>query len=599
MSQIHLYGEDYTPMNPPQDWQLASVALNFEDNLDTATTSFAVTQFTFSGDVAKWIEDYHIPTYGIFNGVRYRVNAVNEFTGASTTIFDGFINLRDREILSKYPIVFTAPIVPFDDTATIFEQISVYTQGLLESQGFINISDFADVPVVRESKKNIAERAVILTGLISDVIGTFTNIIQGFFSALSDILGISLPVGLIEMLLLVTNSVIEINAMIDNINTNKDLFFPQIAYYKGIKLKSVITKSFAKLGYTVDFGEIDAVLSKIVLLGSQDNYDGAPIPGLPLSGILKKNDYGYLSLEALETVQTIFNTKQEVRDGIVHIKNKFDPFWTSSPAFSTENILVDSTDQYSNGTRKENTEDLPAVVLVGYKYDESEAHTLTETNGDYHEVRRDLITELDPRLNLMRGIKEIKINYAMAVRKSPFDNLFDLFSGVSAEFDTYLDKFKSYIEDYLDDIPEEAGVSSFISEILATPFISGILESRTGALKIDDNTYAIPKLIYLEDGKIPENFKDFIGAKAIYRNYYLKDSPADVNDFKGQKVDIKGWKIPFTLADYNLVKNNPYFEFDGNNLRFTSLNWIEDEKEAVTDAEEQKPFDTNITEYEL
>jgi len=380
---------------------------------------------------------------------------------------------------------------------------------------------------------------------------------------------------------------------------NKDLFFPQTSYYKGVKLKSLITKSFAKLGYTVDFGEIDAVLSKIVLLGSQDNNNGAPVPGLPTSGILKKQDYGYLISEAMDTVQTFFHTKQEIRDGVVHIKNKFDPFWTSAPSFEVQNILIDSTDQYTNGTRKENTDSLPAVVLVGYKYDESDTHTLTEKSGDYYEVRRNLITELDPRLNLMRGIQEIKIEYAMAVRKSIFDNLLDLFNGVSEEFDKYLLDFKGYIEDYISDIPGEAGVGSLISEILDFPLISELISDRSGALKIDDNTYAIPKLIYLEDGKIPENFKDFIGAKAIYQNYYFKDSPADINDFKGQKVDIKNWSINFNLADYNLVKNNPYFEYDGNNLRFTGLNWIEDEKQAVTQAEEQSIFDTNITEYAI
>jgi len=505
MSQIHLYGEDYTPRNPPQDWQISAVNLEFENTIDTAQTEFAVNQFTFVGDIADWIENTHIPTYGVFNGVRYRIQAVNEFTGSSTTIFDGFIDISRREILSKYPNIFTAPIVPFDNTATVLQQVSVYTQGLLESQGFLNSSDFADVPVIRESKANLAERTIILTGLISDVVGLFTKAIQGFFSSLSDIIGLSLPVGLIEMLLHITNTVIEFNLMLDNIMANKDLFFPQISYYKGVKLKSLITKSFAKLGYTVDFGEIDAVLSKIVLLGSQDNNNGAPVPGLPTNGILKKQDYGYLISEAMDTAQTFFNTKQEIRDGVVHIKNKFDPFWTSSPSLEVQNILIDSTDQYTNGTRKENTDDIPAVVLVGYKYDESDTHTLTEKLGDYYEVRRNLITELDPRLNLMRGIQEIKIEYAMAVRKSIFDNLLDLFNGVSEEFDKYLLDFKGYIEDYISDIPGEAGVGSLISEILDFPLISELISDRSGALKIDDNTYAIPKLIYLEDGKIPEN----------------------------------------------------------------------------------------------
>ena len=273
----------------------------------------------------------------------------------------------------------------------------------------------------------------------------------------------------------------------------------------------------------------------------------------------------------METVQTFFDTHQDIRDGVVHIKNKYDPSWTNSPLLTPDNILLDSTDQYTNGTVKENTEDLKAVVLTSYKYDESDAHTLTEKNGDYHEVRRALITELDPRLNTLKGVQEIKINYAIAVRKQFLDNLFDLFTGITEQFDFWLDSFQTYIENYADTIPETAGVGSYISEILSLPFVSFITESRSGALKIEDNTYAIPKLIYLEDGKIPENFKDIIGAKAIYDNYYKQGSPADINDFKGQEVLRNDWNIPFTVADFNVVKLNPYFVFDGNNVKFTSV----------------------------
>jgi hypothetical protein len=600
MSQKHLYGESYTEMNPPKDWTIAGVQITIDDSIDTTETTFTGTEFTFVGDVASWIESYHIPTYGVFNGVRYKVNSIDDFTGSSTTIFDGFIDLSKRTILSKYPNIFTAPIVDFNNNSTVFEQVSVLTQGLLAAQGFLNTSDFVSVPVVRESKKNIAERTLILQSLLADTVGLFTRLVQDLFSALSDILGVSLPVGIVEILLLVVNAILEINLLAETILKHKDLFFPAIYYYPGVKLKSLITKSFQKIGYTVDFGVIDEVLSKIVLLGSQDNNDGSIIPDVFFeSGILKTQDYGYLISEAMETVQTFFNTHQDIRDGVVHIKNKYDPSWTNSPLFTPDNILLDSTDQYTNGTVKENTEDLKAVVLTSYKYDESDAHTLTEKNGDYHEVRRALITELDPKLNTLKGVQEIKINYAIAVRKQFLDNLFDLFPGITEQFDFWLDSFKTYVENYADTIPYTAGVSEYISEILSLPFISFITESRSGALKIEDNTYAIPKLIYLEDGKIPENFKDIIGAKAIYDNYYKQGSPADINDFKGQEVLRNDWNIPFTVTDFNLVKLNPYFVFDGNNVKFTSVNWIDDKREAITNSKEYKIFDTNITEYEI
>lgn len=599
MSQRHLYGESYDEMNPPQGWEALGVQATIEDQLDFNTETLTTTDFIFVGDVAKWVRDFHIPAYGVFNGVRYRIEVTDDITGTTVNIFDGFINLRDREILSEEPYSFRAPVVDFNDNATIFEQISIYTQGLLLDQGFLNSSDFVDVPTIIESKKNVAERTLILTGLLSDTVGLFIRLIQDFMSALSDILGISLPVGVVELLLLFINAVIEIDLLTENILTHKDLFFPNVTYYKGVKLKSVIEKSFAKLGKAVEFGEIDGVLNNIVLLGSQFNNSGSPISGIPFTdGILKSTDYGYRVGEAMETMQTIFNVRYDVRDDVVHVKNKFDPFWTTEPEVEIKNILNETTKQYNNGTKKEDTDEIYGTVFVSYISDPTDGHTLTQREGKTHEVRRDLITELDPKLNLMRGIKDLQINYALAVRKEPFDNLIDLFMGVNDEFDYWLNQVQDQITEYLDDIPESAGVGSYVSEILSNAGLSAIIEGRTGTLKIEDNSYNTPKLIYLDDtGRIPSNFKDFVGAPAIYNNYHLKDSPADINDFKGQKVKRLGWRIPFNADQYVTTKTNPYFELGENNLKFTSITWVDDSRDAITEVEQQSTFDTNITEY--
>ena len=63
--------------------------------------------------------------------------------------------------------------------------------------------------------------------------------------------------------------------------------------------------------------------------------------------------------------------------------------------------------------------------------------------------------------------------------------------------------------------------------------------------------------------------------------------------------NVAGWRIPFGVNSFLQTKTNPYFELDSINTKFTTIDFVEEQKVATTDAEQQKPFDTNITEIEI
>jgi len=603
MSQQHLYGQNYDELNPPVDWPGIGIQATINDNAFEAEIN--TNEFVWVGEAAEFMEAWRTTSgLGVFNGVPYRIQATSDVTGITEIIFDGYINLAEREILSvSDPIMFRAPIVELDNNVTVFNKVSILSQRVLQNQGFITLADSIDVPVIKESKKNVAERALILGQLLFQVVSTFIGVIQNFMSAISDVIGVSIALGLVELFLLFVNTVIQFNLLFQDIAKHKDLFFPLITYYKGLGVKTILEKAFEKLGYTVDFGEIDSVISKIFLLASQDGFDGFPSPGFPGTGVLNNRDWGYRIGELMQTVEDFFNTRQDVRDGVVHIKNRLDPFWTTAPAFQPVDALLETTLQYQNGTKKEDTDRVHSTWYFEYIFDPTDTHTLTQNADDSYEIHRELITELDPKMNTLDGIKDIKIPYALAVRKEPFDNLLDLFTGISDQFDFWLDAFQTQITDFAANIGPSAGAGISISSILAMTPLSLFFENRAGVLKIDDNAFGKPKWLYLEDtnfGKrIPANFKEFVGGKAVYTKYYLPDSPADVNDFKGQYIFRRGWRIPFSLDNFNQTKDNPYFDLNNINGKFTSINWTEDEHAAVTDAEQQEVFDTNITETEV
>lgn len=126
---------------------------------------------------------------------------------------------------------------------------------------------------------------------------------------------------------------------------------------------------------------------------------------------------------------------------------------------------------------------------------------------------------------------------------------------------------------------------------------------QAGGLKVEDDTWALPKSIYADNVggvlNIPANFKDFIGAKAIYDDWYLPESPAIENNFEGQYKKIDGLTIRFGLSEYIATKTNPYFILNTNNAKFTFIGWNENDRNSQTNIEFQEPFDENIKETEI
>lgn len=603
MSQIHLYGTDYVSLNPPKDWVNTGVESTVNDSLIEANLNTNI--FSFVGDSGEFLMNWrNTAGKGVFNGVPYRIIYVsNKPPYSQSVIFDGYIDLAQAELNSKInPVIISAPVVELEKPVSVIGQQAVITQGLLKKKGVLTGSDFIDVPVIRESKKNVAERGLILYNYGSKVVIAFMQIVNNMLSSISDSLGLSILIGVVEMLVTFLNAVIVIKRLANEGQKIVDLFFPIIYYYKGFNLAGMIRKGFEYKNYTVDYGILEPFLQNVYMLASQNEENGSPIQNFPAFGLFKPNDYGYTIGELIDGLNLLTNLRGDVRDNVVWLKNRLDPDWVESPVYQPENYLIKSVDQYQNGIFKDDCERVKSTVMINYQYDMSDAHTLTAKIGDSYEIHRDLINEIDPRMNTIKGIQEIDIPWAMCVRKQPFDNLWDLFTGISGEFDMYLQIIKDKITQFQSSLTA-SGIATAITDILdQTPF-GTILNQREGCLKIDDNAYAIPKILYMtetENGlRIPSDFKNYIGGEAIYNNWYFGESPAIQNDFLGQWQLIQKLDMRWSYEKYIQTQLNPYFPLLGNVAKFNFISWVEPNHKSTADIEMQEPFDTNITESEV
>jgi hypothetical protein len=482
----------------------------------------------------------------------------------------------------------------------VLEKMAVLTEGVLVQKGWMNSSHYTDIAVIRESKKNVADRAMILYNYGAQVVTAFTQIVSNIVGAIGNVLGVAVVVGVIELLLVFVNAVIVIDRLTDQGLQLRDLIWPQISYYKASSYKTFLTQAFGYKGYSIDLGIIDDIFENTYLLASQNEFDGYPFTGFPATGELKPNDWGYIVGQRLETLSTMFNLRFRIEGSTVHIKTKNDPYWSSAPAYTWDNVKIATSGWHSNGQIKFDTEGVKGTVIVNYAYDASDTHTLTEKTGDSHEIHRELIVELNEKMNTLKGIQEVNIPWAMCVRKKPFDNLWDLFTGISGEFDLYLQEIKTQVNDMIGYLNASGvNIAAEIDLILNSTGLGGVIANREGCLTIDDNAYAIPKVVYLEHSRIPENFKDYIGAKALYDNYYKWESPADVSGFAGQYQNLTGITLPWSYKKFNQTQDNPFFNLSGYKSKFLYINWIESQHSATVDIQQQKPFDENITEVEI
>ena len=601
MALKFLYTPQYQEFNPPLEWE--DMAVEATINESNFRANISTTVFTFVGDIAEYIKDEWIPNYGVHNGVPLRIVIDNQ-----EIIFDGFLKLSEYDIYSKLgPIIYKIPIVDLTDNLTSLDRISIFSQSLLFKQGFINPTMFYHMPIVKVSKKSAQDRIAALTNLAFTVISTFFQMIQDFFSAISDMIGVSVLIGVVEFATLAINLYIQVNQLVDLIVEMKDQLLPSQTYKNCMKLKDIVEAAFAKINKTVDWGIIEDEIDHHFLVASNYGTDGTIQPLNSPPGILNISDWGYLMDELMQEVEKLFYTRFDDRGDEVWIKTKKDPDWLQQSGYEPTDLVIEQTKQYQNGYYRNKTEELKATEIFQYEIDSSDAWTLTEKNGDSHEVHRELINELNPRMNTLKGLKDTKVNWAMGVRWDSVDFLLDLLNDLIGEFNINLDLVQGYLTQYQQYIDPGSNSSQSQADIMALNQINFFFAISPGGLKVEDNTWAIPKIVWAnsiisdegQDTKvlnIPSNFKDKLSAEYKYEEYYTYDSPAEEYNFQGQYTEVLDYRIDFGKEDYLLVKQNPYFDMDSLESNFTFIEWLIEGYSANVNIDRREIYDTNIKE---
>ena len=470
---------------------------------------------------------------------------------------------------------------------------------LLKNEGAFANTDFVNVPYTQENRTRILELLTLGLLLIQIQKSIFDEVFK-IVNIVSDILSgaaiITIPAGVVATLNLVTsliNLVVLINKFILLITDNIELIMPPIRLHKGINLYQYLLKGCQYMGIGLQMGDtLTSLCKQIVLTPSKSDEVGlktsAPVSPSDLvlgllpnqgDGLLRPSDFGYTLGEAIDFVKNRFNCRSAIKDNVYHLRTKKDPFWLQSPSYVIPDVLIEQALNYDNGWYEYNYNDIVCRYLISYAKDETDMHTLTDTNNRMSEVIFDHPID-DRKRTLLKEITEVDIDYALCVRKgkNPFDTVF-------LSIVNLVNSFK----DVLQPIFDANTILGQSLPLLETMSIENWVQE--GALLVENNFFGKPKVVLLdENGRIPNGFEKIIGADALWTNWHAFNSmapgwknPAFPNQ-SNQKIIFREVKIPFGITSWQETIVNSQCVVPGyGGGEFIKINWNTGNDHAIVD----------------
>ena len=557
---------DGNEVNAPKNWSGLQVLATFDQ--DSVQANISSEEFIFVNSTAQLIKTYllgglTLATNGIFEGLSFSILVDDGVT--NLTVFDGYLDFETYEVIS--PVEIKCSVKKTNGLNSLSDRADANSFGYLEDEGFITNADYIGVPYLVEKLDNEGDIA-ILTVTIFLLAYNIQQQIQKLKEQLAIVAGMVLTgltgslASLIYLGLSVIANLIFLGVMVTElaklVKQLVEIYFPPYRYHQGMTLRKMMEKSCEYLGY--DFVSPITDLDSFVYLPSSPKED-VPI----LKGIPKARDYGYSLGEAFELCLKLFNGKIAIIGNELHLRNLDDVFWNQNSNYYMPSIL-DEKIKYNNA-------DFKARTFIEFQTDVTDDWTVDNYTGTSYEI---ITTPINGNAgadrNLMKGLKDISIPCALGTRKASLNEV----ELKLLEITQLADKFVNFF----------GGGSNY----------SNIVSQRFGALLVSQKIHSVPKLLVMEGGKIPENYRTVLKAKSIYENYYEEGSFV-ANDFNGQRRLYEGRKIPFGFSDFIKTIDNSYFtSSDGRKGKIQSLKWELNSDFAIVDFWVQETYTKNLKE---
>ena len=568
MNQLNFYLNNQK-VNPPKNWRELGIECNFQDG-EFKSSQVTINDWDFVRENIDLLQQWIFSGF-IMEGMPFKIEAVRESDGLVIPILDGYIDLTDDAVFDEYSIQAKSKekysIDWINDTAAGFG----FDYLASPEVGLITEADYISIPYVISAIPNYKETAIALVSL------TFVG--QSLYAAGKDLLATlvalttdPLSYGQIFALVVqIVKFVAMLVAMLLLIKQMFNLLIQPVKYHKAMKLRTLFEKGCQYLNLTFDSTVVPSdwvILPKKFRVPPTTNnaFDFGMLGALSTSEFPQ---YGYPKdmtfSDFIIKMKDLFNGKVLMNASSGNMRFERKDYSIVPPQYTIPPIM--------NTTYRLNTSEIYSNLFIQFQTDVMESNTITQYKGTSYQVLQSQITSANPQFKLLKGLKQVELAYALGKRKTELTTVEKVFDFMLDAIDILLvptvqainfsisvvndiiDSINDFIE-FLEDLGDLPGIDlSFdfpeiptINPIEYTP-IGSLIDNRIGMLMLENDFFTQDKLLAVDDnGKLKEEQPS---AKYVYENFYIIEIIN--NQWKLQDYD----RIPFTLTDYLMVKDNP------------------------------------------
>jgi hypothetical protein len=519
--RFYINGAEVTPINYEE------ISLIENKEFDDQSLSISTDSMIFvDNGVEEILKHLNNPSYGYFQGIPFQIVLDNGYALEYYLDPSDSINIQTHQIEIKVRRRF--------ENRSFFNVADGTTFDLMAFRGVLFTT--VEVPYIVKAVNTELELATLgffayqITSDLVDIISELVRVIGDVANGIgADPTDLAYAIAMAAMLLIKISAYVV--ALVNLIKRIKELVYPELRYRKAVSFKELIVKGCNHLGYSVESSLLDEI--------SQFYYQGIPqnktdlsffdqlfpafhttfTRGYPTSGDRTAGSaFDYTTLGGmLRMLSYVFNGRIVVRDKVLSferrdlLNNVQGGIVTALPIQSTR---VDSFTP--------NTNEAWQRCVVRFQTDPLDVYTLDDFNNNTTEfgTLNNTLSNLD--LNVIKGIKDVNIPFCFAKRRKDI-NLFEI--TLKKIFGEQVSQFISLLQNPFTGI-----------ESLTNP------PKRIGVCVYSNEFCTVPKMLYLQGDKQPENYKDFIGSKAIFNNYHKIDFIGN-NSFlikRGEISEING-----------------------------------------------------------
>ena len=541
-------------LTPPPGWLDVEVLATFDAgdaqaNISTDSFSFYLDAYLL---LKQRIAEGLTGGPGIFEPVPIKIEAISSL--GTYAAFEGGIKLAEATIDDVEGIV-DAPLEKDTGLRTLDERLSGLTYLYLYEKDAITDADFISVDYIVDKPDKVLESIIIsitifsLARELADIIRTISD--QVAVIAGVAVSGVSGPAGsaVYAAAVLVINTIYAaaiVALILDLAGDVLAAFLQPLRTHKGAKLKTLLKKALAFLGY--GFNTSIPELEKVVYLPSnpeldtQDSDKGfLASPGTIKRGIPNTGDYGYTASEMFQLARNLFNARYQIVAGVVELHSENSAYWRRNSTYVLPDVLP--------VPYRYNTDELRDTILLSFATDITDQYTISIYKGTSFQVITEAVSIGQSGRDNITGLEETNFGVALGNRKESLNGF---------------ERFLARLAGTLDSVVNAFGGNSNIE---------GQVRGRVGVLRVAQNNHTVPKLLYYEGNRLPQNHRESFSARTLWDNYHSYQSFIS-NGYRRQRKVYEDVEIPFGFADFaKLIDNSYCLTSDGKNAKIEQLAW--------------------------